>query len=157
MEGPAAIRAWSLRTLFALACGVLLPVLTLGSDPELPGRTCMIGTGRSMLPTFPEACRMVVVRVSIEAVKVGERDGDIIATRWNGRGVVHRVIGRRPDGSLVTRGDNNPRPDSFVTTEENYVGVVIGYEKPGAVGELVAPAPRLSSPSPDRSVLAMQE
>lgn len=103
----------------------------------------MIGRGRSMLPTLPEYCRMVVVRIPLREVRVGELDGDIVATRLNGNIVVHRAVGRRPDGSLVTRGDNNPEADRGVTTAQKYVGVVVGFEKPGSVGELVEPAPRI--------------
>lgn len=142
MDGPVAIHAWSLRALFG---SVFLSALVLAPGAEAPERTCMIGTGRSMLPTLPEICRMVVVRVPLDEVKAGARDGDIIATRLNGIEVVHRAVSRRPDGSLVTRGDNNAQPDTDVTTERNYVGVVVGFEKPGAVGELLVPAPRLLS------------
>ena len=118
----------------------LLPVLLAGRSA--PERTAMTGNGRSMLPTLPEACRLVVLRVPIGEVRVGALDGDIISTRLNGVGVVHRAVRRLHDGSIVTRGDNNPGPDSMLTTERNYVGVVIGFEKPGSTGELSTPAPR---------------
>ena len=104
-------------------------------------RTCMIGTGRSMLPTLPEFCRMLIERIPFDQVRVGERDGDIVATRLNGRDVTHRAIARRSDGSVITRGDNNSEADSVATTERNYVGVVVGFEKPGTVGELMVPSP----------------
>lgn len=98
-----------------------------------------------MLPTLPAECRIVVVRIPFGEVRVGVEDGDIIATRLNGLDVVHRAIGRLSDGSLVTRGDNNPRHDPLVTTERNYVGVVTGFEKPGTIGELLVPASRPES------------
>jgi hypothetical protein len=142
MDGPAEIFAWRLGGLFVMACGVFLPVLALGSGPETPERTCLVGTGRSMLPTLPEFCRLVVMRVPLNEIKAGNQDGDIIVTRLNGRVLVHRAISHRADGSVVTRGDNNPGPDAGATTERNYVGLVLGFEKPGTVGELLAPGPR---------------
>jgi hypothetical protein len=142
MDGFLAIARINRRT--RLAVGFLLLLSCPGAGLMAQGRTCLIGMGRSMLPTLPEYCRLVVVRVPLADVSVGEFDGDIIATRLNGRNVVHRVITRRPDGSLVTRGDNNPETDAGVTTAQNYVGVVVGFEKPGSVGELLEPAPRIS-------------
>jgi hypothetical protein len=130
----------NLRVLLMLAGGLLLPVLVAGQSGA--DRAVMAGTGRSMLPTLPGECRLVVVRVPFSDIKVGEADGDIVATRLNGVSVVHRAIRRLADGSLVTRGDNNPEPDAVVTTERNYVGVVLGFEEPGAIGKLVAPAAR---------------
>lgn len=130
----------NLRAVLTLVGGLLLPALAAGQ----PGadRTVLTGTGRSMLPTLPVECRLVVVRVRFDDIKVGEADGDIVATRLNGVRVIHRAIGRLPDGSLVTRGDNNAGPDTGLTTEQNYVGVVLGFEEPGAVGKLVIPAAR---------------
>lgn len=130
----------NLRGFLSLAGGLLAPVLVAG---ELAAdRAVMIDTGRSMLPTLPVECGVVVVRVPFEEVRVGERDGDIVATRLNGVSVIHRAIGRRPGGSLVTQGDNNRRPDAMVTTERNYVGVLVGFEDPGAMGKLVTPPAR---------------
>lgn len=130
----------NLRAILTLSGGLLLPALVAGQ--ESVDRTVLTGSGKSMLPTLPEECRMVVVRVRFGEIKVGETDGDIVATRLNGVAVVHRAIGRLPDGSLVTRGDNNAQPDAGVTTERNYVGVVLGFEEPGAIGRLVIPAAR---------------
>ena len=142
------------RTRFA-AVGVFFLLFLSWPGADLKGRerTCLIGMGPSMLPTLPEYCRLVVVRVPLGEVNVGELDGDIVVTRLNGSNVVHRAISRRSDGRLVTRGDNNPKADSGVTTKRNYVGVVTGFEKPGTVGELLAPAPRFSLP-PNRLAVA---
>ena len=101
-------------------------------------RTSLVGTGRSMMPTLPERCLLAVVRVPFAEIRTGSGDGDIIATRVNGVTVTHRAIARLEDGSVVTQGDNNARADPVVTTEQNYLGVVVGFEKPGTVGELVA-------------------
>ncbi|HWA25063.1 MAG TPA: S24/S26 family peptidase [Lacunisphaera sp.] len=130
------------RAHFLRAVGILVPFLAFASNPEAPQRTCLFGSGRSMLPTLPTVCRVVVVRVPFAEVRADAQDGDIIATRLNGLGVTHRAVARLPDGSLVTQGDNNGRADAGLTTGLNYVGVVVGFEQPGTVGELVAPAPR---------------
>lgn len=142
-ESFAVTRSNRRMRLAAAGVGLLLCLAGSGAELRAQDRTCLIGTGPSMLPTLPEYCRLVIVRVPLGEVYVGEFDGDIIATRLNGSNVVHRAIERRPDGSLVTRGDNNSEPDAGATTEQNYVGVVIGFEKPGSVGELLEPAPRL--------------
>jgi hypothetical protein len=126
------------RAILTLAAGLLLPVLA----DAAPDRTVLAGTGRSMLPTLPEACRLVVVRIPFDEIRVGESDGDIVATRLHGISVVHRAVGRLADGSLVTRGDNNPAPDEASTSEANYVGVVRGFEEPGEPGKLAMPAAR---------------
>ncbi len=132
----------NLRACFSLAAGLLVPVLT-AAQPG-PARTVLAGTGSSMLPTLPEACRLVVVRVPFGDIRVGENDGDIVVTRLRGIRVIHRAVGRRADGSLITRGDNNPGADALATTEENYIGVVHGFEEPGEVGQLTIPSARRS-------------
>lgn len=129
-----------LRTLLMLMLGLHLP----GPAPAqaAPDRTVLLGTGKSMLPTLPEECRLVVVRIPFGQVRVGATDGDIVATRIEGLNVVHRAVGRRADGSLVTRGDNNPEADALATTERNYVGVVRGFEGSAEIGQLLVPAAR---------------
>jgi hypothetical protein len=131
------LKSW----LLMLAASGLMSAGPTTGQPVLE-RTALVGRGRSMLPTLPEACRLVVVRVPLREVRVGVADGDIVATRLNGVRVIHRAVERRPDGSLVTWGDNNARHDPLPTTEQNYVGIVIGFETPGQAGELVPPAPR---------------
>src|SRR5690348_14767119 len=109
------------RAALAMAGSVWLVALATalpGADRTLyRDRTTLHGEGKSMLPTFPEACRLVVVRVAFAEIKVGLLDGDVISTRYQGRNVVHRAVRRLPDGSLVTWGDNNPSPDRETTTE----------------------------------------
>jgi hypothetical protein len=134
------------RAAFAMAGSVWLAALATalpGSDRTLfRDRTTLHGAGKSMLPTFPESCRLVVVRVPFAEVRVGLADGDVISTRYHGRNIVHRAVRRLPDGSLVTWGDNNLSPDRETTTETNYVGVVVAYEHPATPGETKAPAAR---------------
>lgn len=134
------------RAALALAGGVWIATLATAlpaADRTLfRDRTILHGEGKSMLPTFPESCRLVVVRVPLAEVKVGLLDGDVISTRYRGRNVVHRAVRRLPDGRLVTWGDNNPAPDRDITTETNYVGIVVAFEHPGSPGEPRRPAAR---------------
>lgn len=93
-----------------------------------------------MLPTLPEACRLVLVRIPFAEVRVGRLDGDLVSTRLNGKNITHRAVARLPDGRLVTWGDNNSKPDPLPTGESNYVGIVAGFEPVNRPGELVRPA-----------------
>jgi signal peptidase I len=43
-----------------------------------------------------------------------------------GLNVVHRVIGFRPDGTLITKGDNNHSPDPWHPTQASVLGSEIG-------------------------------
>ncbi len=134
------------RAALAMAGSVYLAVLATalpGADRTLfRDRTTLYGEGKSMLPTFPEGCRLVVVRVPFSEVKVGLLDGDVISTRYRGRNVVHRAVRRLADGSLVTWGDNNATPDRETTTEANYVGIVVAFEHPASPGQAKSPAAR---------------
>lgn len=64
--------------------------------------------GESMLRVFVPGDLLQVEKIAAAQAETG----DIIAFDAPRGGVtVHRVIARNPDGSLVTMGDNNPRPD----------------------------------------------
>lgn len=134
------------RAALAMAGSVWLAALATalpGADRTLfRDRTTLYGEGKSMLPTFPGGCRLIVVRVPLAEVKVGPLDGDVISTRYRGRNVVHRAVRRLPDGSVVTWGDNNAAPDRETTNEANYVGIVVAFEHPAAPGETRLPAAR---------------
>lgn len=142
-----------LRVVLALAGSVLLLTALPAQEADrtlFRERTSIHGQGKSMLPTLPAACVLALVRVPFAEIKVGLLDGDVISTRINGRNVLHRAVARRPDGSIVTWGDNNPQPDAVITTERNYIAVIIGYEdpaRPGEVQRLASRAPRESHPS----------
>lgn len=105
-------------------------------------RTAMFCSGKSMLPTLPEHTRVVVVASPFADLKVDPEKGDIVVTRYRGMMICHRAVGRNEDGAIITQGDNNRTVDPFPTSALNYVGVIVAYEKPGAVGEAVKPAAR---------------
>lgn len=137
-----------IRAVLAFAGSALFSSLGYAQDGGerslFPERTSFLGQGTSMLPTLPESCRLTVVRVPWAKIKVGLLDGDVITTRLHGRKVTHRAVRRLPDGSIVTWGDNNAGPDRDVTTETNYVGVIVSYEDPAKPGTASAPAARVS-------------
>lgn len=59
--------------------------------------------------------------------------GDIIAYRRdniNGDPIVHRII-QVGKGNLITKGDNNQRPDIFPISESNLLGKVVAFERGG--------------------------
>jgi len=68
--------------------------------------------GTSMLPTLEGGDLVVIQKVSISDVHVG----DIIVYNYlcstSGFSVVHRVIENTSTG-LITKGDNNPEPDQY--------------------------------------------
>lgn len=39
--------------------------------------------------------------------------------------IVHRVTAVQKDGSILTKGDNNPEPDGWVTPKEDIIGKVV--------------------------------
>src|SRR4051812_23271440 len=108
------------RAVLAFAGSVCFTVLAAAQRDDarllFRERTSFLGQGTSMLPTLPESCRLAVVRVPFEQVRVGPRDGDVITTRLHGKKVTHRAVRRLADGSIVTWGDNNSGPDPGVTT-----------------------------------------
>jgi hypothetical protein len=53
-------------------------------------------------------------------------DGDVVVFLDElGRYLIHRAVARNPDGSMVARGDNNPRPDRTLITRQNYMGIEV--------------------------------
>lgn len=106
-------------TLIAVAAWFLWPA-------SLGGGTQMIAVqGTSMQPTYRTG-DMLVVREN-ETPEIG----DILVFRipadepGGGNLVVHRAIGRRDDGSIVTQGDNRDTPDPFHVTEREIVGTPV--------------------------------
>lgn len=51
---------------------------------------------------------------------------DLVGDRSNMLPMVHRWIGTRPDGRLITQGDNNERVDPWPTIHDDIVGTHIG-------------------------------
>lgn len=93
-------------------------------------------SGNSMYPTLHDGQRVYVHRVSIKEVK----EGDLIVGWRRIHGLPahemffgHRVIGVLCVGDfvrLVTKGDHNREPDPWITTDENFIGLLIPLSHP---------------------------
>ena len=81
----------------------------------------------------------------------GPRWGDVVlflfeteSVRAEGPGVIaHRVIWRRSDGVVVTKGDNRPDPDRERVRPEQIFGVAVGVRRANSVVDLTGGGPRL--------------
>lgn len=92
--------------------------------------------GGSMAPTLRRGDVVVYRR------GVGASVGDLIVLGPPGRRFVHRVVGRTPDGRLVTRGDANPIPDRDPTASASVAGrVVLAVPMSGLLTRLAASVP----------------
>ncbi len=75
--------------------------------------------GTSMLPTLRPGDLAVVFPARAYL------PGDVVAYRSplaGGRVLIHRVVGYGPEGRLITRGDNNPREDSYQPRQQEVIG-----------------------------------
>jgi signal peptidase I len=88
----------------------------------------VVVSGSSMEPTYHTG-DLVVVRERRPEV------GDVIAFRIPGREgqIVHRVLERRSDGTLLVQGDNRRSPDLPVPTDADVMGVASLLVPRGAV------------------------
>lgn len=89
----------------------------------------IVVTGTSMLPSIPSGSR---IRLSPpRAISLG----DICAATIDKRTfVVHRVVGLRCGGWVLTKGDSNRGPDPWIQ-EEQIVAHVDGVTPPAGVGQ----------------------
>jgi hypothetical protein len=67
-----------------------------------------------------------VTEVAFEALQCG----DVVAFRFKGKSIAHRVVGRAGDG-LITQGDANFRRDVGVLTPDRLIGKVMTRERAG--------------------------
>lgn len=85
-------------------------------------------TGESMMPALHAGDLVFVER------RTSAKVGDIVLVRRPGQAaVLHRVIERAVDGSLVTKGDANPTPDIRTVADEHAAGRVAGVLPVGAL------------------------
>ena len=88
--------------------------------------------GRSMEPTLHDGDLVVVRKADVKDVKIG----DIIVfyePKTRSKIIIHRVIGRvevRGQVFLRTKGDNNSKPDPWLVSDEDLIGVVVGGSRP---------------------------
>ena len=117
----------------------LLPLLgwALWLRPEFLGGSMdyIIVGGRSMLPTLHGGDLVVVQREQVYRV------GDVVAYHipdgvFQGRRIIHRIVGGDPVNGFVLRGDNNANDDIWYPRQANIEGK-LWVRVPGA-GQLVA-------------------
>lgn len=84
--------------------------------------------GESMRPLFRPGDRIRFIPCRLEDL----RQGDVIIFTPPGQEVrvVHRVVSKGP-GSVRTKGDANPCPDTVVTRQEQIVGRALSVERKG--------------------------
>ena len=69
---------------------------------------------------------MVFVNSNVEFENV--KIGDVIIFQYEGKNIIHRVVDEawiETERFLKTKGDNNKSADGYLTTEENFCGVVV--------------------------------
>lgn len=81
-----------------------------------------VGLTGSMKPFFIGGEMIYVTHCDFDKVAIG----DVVVVWWAGRelNVIHRLIGRKSDGSMITKGDANPERDSHITAEKDFVGCI---------------------------------
>jgi signal peptidase I len=90
-------------------------------------------SGRSMLGTFKEGDWLKIEKNKIKEVKIGNVAVFMSAKEAaQERHCIHRVVSLA-EKSLITRGDNNPKNDEELVTEENLIGRVTHYERNGKI------------------------
>ncbi len=92
------------------------------------GRVVAKGAGQSMDPIYGENTVFVIQPVPFESLK----PGDQIAYRApNGDMIVHALMYQSPRGWVV-KGYNNPDPDPYLVTRQNFIGWVEATFEPAA-------------------------
>lgn len=85
------------------------------------GKVVAIEPTGSMRPMLDEHCLVVMSDEPYENIEVRDM---IVYKSNNGRLIVHRVMEKKRNGRLWTRGDHNKVPDNEYVTQRNYVGKV---------------------------------
>ena len=96
------------------------------------------GVGSSMLPAFrPDKDLMIV----IPAARPLKKYDVALYRRPDGRYILHRVVGTRPDG-YVMRGDNVERTE-YGVADSDVLGVMTAFVRDGKRIEVASPSYRL--------------
>ncbi len=110
-----------LKSLAVVLALVIIAAVALLWSGILPYKLYVMKTG-SMTPTIPSESLVVVHEGHY-------RVGQVISFRVNGGVVTHRLIGIKPDGTIVTKGDANPTPDPWQLKESSIIGGVVAAPK----------------------------
>ena len=108
------VMRWSMIVLMAGMAWLLWPASYGGAT------TLVVVSGSSMEPTYHTGDVLLMRETQPEV-------GDVIAFRVPGDNgeIVHRVVERRADGTLLTQGDNRDTPDLPLPTDADVVGVSV--------------------------------
>lgn len=105
------------NTLIALACLALIVPGLLVAFGVVPYRVYVVQTG-SMSPTIPSDSA-VIVHEGVYTV------GQVITFNTVNGVVTHRLVERRSDGTLVTKGDANETVDPGTVSPSSVIGGVV--------------------------------
>lgn len=122
--------------------GPTLPLdLLLEALPHAPQR--MRALGGSMWPTIPGGTLLELHPPAPTSPELGT----LVAVRpGDGRFLIHRVVGLRPDGAFLLKGDNCPAPDGWFSPDDIVARVTRMDDGAGwrEVPRAKAPVPPLS-------------
>ncbi|MCK9470979.1 MAG: signal peptidase I [Bacilli bacterium] len=122
--------------LFFLTITVLIVGIRANSQnkiPKLLGYTYSVVPTNSMVPTIQVGDIVITKEKDFEEVDV--EDIIVFYSQRDNKYIVHRVVEIKEEGTLITKGDNNPAKDPDEVTSENYVGTVVKIVR--KVGTLV--------------------
>lgn len=110
-ESTIVFSGWLVGTLIvSLLLWVVIPMLVLGWTP-------MVVTSGSMSPLIRTG-DVVMIDPEIESPE----EGSVVAFNSEDDVMIHRVISAERDGTLISKGDSNPRPDSSPIATEDVIG-----------------------------------
>jgi GNAT superfamily N-acetyltransferase len=96
-------------------------------------------SGGSMRPLLVPGCVLTVLPCDPAVLRVG----DVVVARAGDRAIAHRLVARRPDGTLVLRGDALPTCDPPVAPGD-VLGRAVRLRRSGLSVALETPAARLA-------------
>jgi len=95
---------------------------------ENPGTSYLVGSGRSMLPLYPDHTVIVTRTVALADLKAGMT---AVYVGDEGRPVAHVLVQRTSDG-WIAQGVGNATCDATRVTSDNLVGVVVKAYQPSS-------------------------
>ena len=110
-EPTVVFSGWLVGTLIvSLLLWVVIPMLALGWTP-------MVVTSGSMSPLIRTG-DVVMVDPEFESPD----EGSVVAFNSEDDVMIHRIVSAERDGTLISKGDSNPRPDSSPIAAEDVIG-----------------------------------